>query len=246
MIKTNDHSKVYDFRPGGAVLWKPSIPIRDVSSLLSYSKRLMIKCKIHVARSTKENKDLLPLHHLLGSDLEAMFRSGSLSDVVLVVEGREIPAHRVILASRSTVFRAMFEHNTIESKEGRVDITDCTTEAILAMVNFMYSDAAPQFDDATFSSSELLMVAEKYDVQGLKRVCEQELLTKMDFKTAARTLQVAHDHNAQLLKQLTLEYISGNLDKVMATDKWKEVTRSRQDLMQLVLNLAAEYMKTLT
>ena len=96
-----NHTELANLKPG-EVLWKPFIPVVELNLLQLDKNKLTIKCKIYVVKMKEKrclNKDLLPLHHpQLGSDLEAMFRSGSLSDVVLVVEGREIPAHRVILA----------------------------------------------------------------------------------------------------------------------------------------------------
>jgi len=37
----------------------------------------------------------------------------------------------------------MFEHNMKESGEGRVDISDCSYEAVAAMLKFMYCDIPP-------------------------------------------------------------------------------------------------------
>lgn len=50
----------------------------------------------------------------------------TLSDVTLVVEGTEIPAHRGILSARSDYFKAMFAHPMSESVQGVVHLDDVT------------------------------------------------------------------------------------------------------------------------
>ena len=246
-----DWSNVFSMKSGDNLVWKPFLPVTAVASLLSNNK-FTVRCKIHLLTKGREiymNNQLPPqsyrplLPPKLGSDLTTVLENGSLSDVSLVVSGRTIPAHRVVLASRSSVFRAMFEHNMKEAGEGRVDISDCSYEAVAAMLKFMYCDIPPEFDDV--SPNELLEVADKYDMPGLKRVCESEILRKLDVNNAAHTLRHAEEIGALFLKQWTLEYISVNLGKVMATEEWRDVTRSHPDVMEVVLNSAAQYIKAL-
>jgi len=143
-----DRNNVFSMKSGDDSAWKPFLPVTAVTSLLS-NNELKIRCKIHVLINAPGTYMIhqLPCQRLLppklGSDLKAMLENGSLSDVSLVVSDRTIPAHRVVLASRSSVFRAMFEHNMKESEEGRVDISDCSYEAVAAMLKFMYCDIPP-------------------------------------------------------------------------------------------------------
>ena len=46
------------------------------------------------------------------------------SDVTLRVEGKQIYAHQVILASRSTFFEALFTNNFQEKEQKMVDFND--------------------------------------------------------------------------------------------------------------------------
>ena len=70
----------------------------------------------------------------------AEFRdNGLLCDVLLCVENREIPAHRVILAASSPYFKAMFLGNLSESKQHRVALYEIDASAIEMLVEFIYT-----------------------------------------------------------------------------------------------------------
>ena len=55
----------------------------------------------------------------LHKDIGEVLRSGSFSDVTLRVGEKQFRAHKVILACRSPVFGAMFEHEMTESRKVR-------------------------------------------------------------------------------------------------------------------------------
>ena len=98
-----------------------------------------------------------------------MLESGTLSDVVLCICStdedseepvleKEIKAHKLILASRSPVFAAMFEHELEESKQNRVVITDIKPEVAEAMVRYIYAGKVDSFE---LYAMELLEAADK-------------------------------------------------------------------------------------
>lgn len=66
--------------------------------------------------------------------MQKLLESGRLSDVIFEVEGKEIKAHRAIIAAMSETFSAMFEHDLAEKKTGRVVITDCEHAVFQAML----------------------------------------------------------------------------------------------------------------
>jgi len=49
-----------------------------------------------------------------------LWQQGVMCDVILVVEGREFPAHRIVLASSSLYFEAMFTNDLKEKNMDKV------------------------------------------------------------------------------------------------------------------------------
>ena len=93
------------------------------------------------------------------------------SDSEMIDENsRNIKCHKLVLALHSPVFRAMFNH---EPNRKILPISDCDPKALKVMVDFMYNPKKEvQEKDLNQCARHVMHVAEKYDVQGLKRICE--------------------------------------------------------------------------
>lgn len=99
----------------------------------------------------------------LPEDLGSIFESQKFSDVILCVgEKVSFSVHKAILAARSPVFSAMFEHEMEEKKQNRVDITDMDAEVLREMLRFIYTGKAPFLDKL---DAELLAAADKVSPQ---------------------------------------------------------------------------------
>lgn len=90
--------------------------------------------------------------------MEKLLTNGTFSDTVLVVDGREFYAHKAILAARSPVFSAMFEHEMTESRKGRVEISDIDPDVFNEMLKFIYTGDTPQIQGM---AEDLLAAADK-------------------------------------------------------------------------------------
>lgn len=94
--------------------------------------------------------------------MESLLDSGTFSDVTLCTRGREFKAHKAILAARSPVFGAMFEHEMEESRKGRVEISDIDPDVFHEMLKFVYTGSTPQLQGM---ADDLLAAADKVNKQ---------------------------------------------------------------------------------
>ena len=90
------------------------------------------------------------------------------TDVELVVGDKTFHAHRVILATRSPVFAAMFSADMVESRTGRVFINDTKPDVFQCFLEFLYTGILPNGAD----QPELFLIADKYQVVTLKDLCK--------------------------------------------------------------------------
>jgi speckle-type POZ protein len=117
-----------------------------------------------------------------------------------------IPAHKLILAARSPVLRAMLSSGMKESCADEMEITGYAVEVVRAFVRFLYTDSC-DFSDLDKHSWQLLAMADKYNVPALRCVCETYLASVLDDSNALRTLVDAHSHGAKEIKQKAIQYI---------------------------------------
>ena len=73
------------------------------------------------------------------SDMRSNPAFNSLLDIVLVVDGERFPAHRVVLAAASNVFRAMFTNGFKESEQAEVALEDLDSSSWSLVMDFIYS-----------------------------------------------------------------------------------------------------------
>ncbi|XP_047101004.1 poly [ADP-ribose] polymerase tankyrase-1-like [Schistocerca piceifrons] len=152
-------------------------------------------------------------------DLGALLDAGDGAVVTLVAGETRLAAHRAVLAARSPVFRAMFQHDTLEASCGEVRIADVGGPVLRQLLSYMYTLQAPQLTD---TARELLMAADKYGLSALKAACEQQLAAQLEVETAAAAAVLAVRHSCPSLTAATVQFIRAHDYKAMATQGWAD------------------------
>ena len=79
------------------------------------------------------------LVHGMDKVVETFFNNSELSDVEIITEdNKHIPAHKFVLASRSSVFKAMLYGNLKESNTNKVTLK-YSSKAVMAMLEHVYT-----------------------------------------------------------------------------------------------------------
>jgi hypothetical protein len=208
-----------------------SVLRNPASKLLSYDQ-----LTVHfLLRSTKAGCEIGECHYpvsnchrlKLTSDFADLFTSKMNADVVFRVQNTDIAAHKTILTARSPVFAAMFQHQTKDNESGEVDVPDVTPAAFNKLLQFIYT-ADCQLED---SAEELLMAADKYDIQGLKQFCEFELSAwALNVDTAIYLLILSDLHNAQILRRSVVHFIKKNIAQMMKKPEWAYFKKNYEHL----------------
>jgi hypothetical protein len=126
------------------------ISLDQLKAFITDQDELTIDVEITIINTKLQNTETPPLftshnNSQLQKELESLTNSETTlhSDMTLRVQGQDIPVHKAILALRSPVFRAMFDHEMREMKDSVVEIDDFDKNSVRAIVNFMYTDRPP-------------------------------------------------------------------------------------------------------
>src|SRR5699024_7542674 len=91
------------------------------------------------------------------TDLSAAYETRRMSDVTLVVGGKEIPASKFVLAARSAVCDAMCSNEFRENAEYRVVIEDVDMEVFEVLLKCLYTG---QCEAIELHAAELMRAAD--------------------------------------------------------------------------------------
>ncbi|TPP56080.1 Speckle-type POZ protein [Fasciola gigantica] len=141
---------------------------------------------------------------------------------------RQFEAHKAILAARSPVFAAMFEHGMEESRANRVEITDMEPDTLAEVLRYIYTGQVIGLDKL---AHDLLAAADKYQLERLKTMCEEALVESLTVENACDILGLADTHNAEQLKAHTLEFIMLHAHDVCETEGYEQLVRHRPRLL---------------
>lgn len=148
-------------------------------------------------------------------DVSSFFKmEDNFSDVVVFVKKKSFFLHKFMLAARSPVFAAMLTNDFIEKKESKIVIKDIEPEVMSKLFDYIYSGEVTNFNA---HASDLFVAADRYEVLGLKELCQVVIIKNLSASDAVPTLLLSDKLNATDLKEEVLKFISRNLRDVMKT-----------------------------
>ena len=114
----------------------------------------------------------------VGQDLFKAFESQDFCDFDIVCDDKVIKCHKVVLASRSPVFKAMLLHNMEESAQQKVEPKNFDFDTMYLVLKFMYKGDI-ETNLLEKHAESIFMAADYYEINDLKKSCERVLMTQV-------------------------------------------------------------------
>lgn len=171
--------------------------------------------------------------------MNTMRKQKTLCDVVLMVQERKIPAHRVVLAAASHFFNLMFTTNMLESKSFEVELKDAEPDIIEQLVEFAYT---ARISVNSNNVQSLLDAANQYQIEPVKKMCVDFLKEQVDASNCLGISVLAECLDCPELKATADDFIHQHFTEVYKTDEFLQldVKRVTQLLNQDTLTVRAE------
>ena len=209
------------------VTWQYNYALFDATNY--NSSRNHFSAAYQLILEFKDTNFLEGERHVL-THLSNLLDTQTLSDVTFVVKNEKIGAHSAIVVSASPVLSAMLEEDKI--KEGRtkiVKIDDIDPAIFKEVLRYLYTGRAPKLDEDEMTEP-LFLAADKYQIKGLKDLCEQNLIKKLNMQTVFNFLVVSYLHSAPHLLEASLKFLVSHKREVWPRSEWKELNKSFPDL----------------
>ena len=144
------------------------------------------------------------------------------SDVTIVAGNEEIPGNRLILSCYSSYFEGMFKLPMRERYEKTIELNTIDGKVLRALIDFIY---AGSINIDAQNVVDLLSGADYLQLHEAKEFCFEFLRSHITVDNAVGILKTADLYRNESLKKEIQQYISINLDKVMQTNDFKQLSK---------------------
>ena len=169
----------------------------------------------------------------LHKDMLNLLETGEFADVTFIINETRIKGHKCILASRSNFFKNMFTVGMRESEESIISVQDISLPTFQKLLEFIYSDQLNDLESAE-QAIDVLVAANKYGLDRLKRLCEKFLVQLIDLENVVELLYLSDMHQAMELKRMCINFTMQYFDIVTKREDFRKLSKSI--LLELLQN----------
>jgi len=176
-------------------------------------------------------------------DMRTMPELDMFYDLTVICGGKRFKSNKVLLASRSWVFRRMLETDMTEKIKGEINIEDVKPDIIKDILDYLSSGLIP--DDFDTKAVEMIHVAEKYKLEALIEACENSLVDNLSVDNVINSLITVDLYVPKSgHRQKILDFINSKAPEVIKTKDWINFVQKYPKLVtELYLAAAAGLVK---
>ncbi|XP_029366466.1 kelch-like protein 22 [Echeneis naucrates] len=152
--------------------------------------------------------------------LLALRQSSILFDVVLLVEGRPIQAHRILLAASCDYFRGMFAGGLRETQQKEIPIHGVSYVAMKKILDYIYTSEIELDSD---SVQDVLVAATLIQLENVIGFCCDFLFSGMDESNILELHHLAELYGLRQLNDRIHSYILKNIQSLSRTDVYRQL-----------------------
>lgn len=152
--------------------------------------------------------------------LVALRQGGILFDVVLLVEGRPIQAHRILLAASCDYFRGMFAGGLRETQQKEIPIHGVSHMAMEKIIDYIYTSEIELDLDCV---QEVLIAATLVQLELVIGFCCDFLFSWLDESNILEVHHLADVYGLQQLNARLHAYLLGNIQSLSRADVYRRL-----------------------
>jgi BTB/POZ domain len=128
-------------------------------------------------------------------------------------------AHRVVVAARCDWFRRALLSGMRESIDRKIMVHDTTRMLFATFLEYLYSGRLEPAELPPDQLTDLMLLADRYELDNLKKACEHALRAHIDDDSVLCLLSMADQFNARCVKISTINAIFINLRSCLSKNK---------------------------
>lgn len=179
-----------------------------------------------------------------------LLTSGKYSDLTITTRTHSFKVHKAIICTHSKVLAAMSDAGFKESSTANLLLEHDDPAAVECMIKFLYTG---DYDDNTTDVNSSLMfhvrvyaLAEKYDIEGLKRLTEfgvEEIADGQmcqNFPAIVAAVFESTPSSDRGLRDVVSRICANHIDAILIDKTWKETLASNGEIGLAIFTLARQ------
>jgi hypothetical protein len=170
--------------------------------------------------------------------MSKLFSEGELSDVEIICDGQTFQCHKLILAMKSDVFKAMlYTNKCTDSLTGTVQVDDINAKTMKTLINYMYQNKVT-LEEVT--DLDVLNAAKKYNVVDLIAKCEKYIVLNLSMKNVLDVLAVGKSLPTLKIFEKAMEFFRQNAGRknVLECPRWLKLeAQDKNEIFESCLNM---------
>lgn len=153
------------------------------------------------------------------------------SDVTFLVENAKLPAHKVLLAARSSYFRAMLYGGLAETTQTEIELK-VPLDAFKALLEYIYTGHMSLLQMKEENILDTLGLANQYGFEALESAISSYLTKNLSLKNCCAILDAARLYSLQTLATVCMTFMDRNSTDLLGHITFK--TLSQDSLCSLL------------
>ncbi|KAL3090836.1 hypothetical protein niasHS_007211 [Heterodera schachtii] len=162
----------------------------------------------------------------LVEQIASLHLNDEFSDFVLVVDNQRFPVHRVVLAARSSYFKAMLYGGMRESSESEVILHDTPVQAFQALLKYIYTGKLQLKSFELSFVLDMLALVHKYGFSELEAAIPEYLKTILKVRNVCSIFTVAHLYSIEGLSAACLDFIDNYASDLLSGQSFLQLPAS--------------------
>ena len=154
---------------------------------------------------------------------EKLYAEKEFVDVKILCNGKTFNCHKNVLSCQSEVFKTMIKNKSLtEKKTGimKIEENDISSDVMEQLLYFLYHD---KVKNAKMINPDLLIAADKYNIQGLLDECCKYFESKLSLKNALDILVLAETTNQKNLFDTASRFVCKNTGSLEKSSAYQEM-----------------------
>ena len=127
----------------------------------------------------------------------------------------------------------MLTHDTKEAKEGKIEIDDAEPETVDTFLRYLYEAKVPSLINVE-QASDLMMMADKYNVHALVAACQDYLLRNIKADNVVHILILGYLCEKDELKNAAISMMGKKVGPLKELEDWSKLEDYPKLLMEIL------------